>query len=128
MELSLLPTAKYTAMSSGNLFDPPLYHAQFLLLRLHHCSIYHFFKQNGVIPQQRVGLLLENSHVVLETHYAAAALRVIALVLHRHFACILFLNSLLSVQNLNHRLQSPELAHICNDCKPTWLVAHTKFW
>ena len=46
--------------------------------------MYHFFKAQNIIPKQRIGVLLENCHVLLEVHFAAAALRAIVVVGHNH--------------------------------------------
>ena len=67
-----------------------------------------FAMNNGFKPQEKLGILLPNSHQAIESHYAAAGLRAIAL-------------------NLNFNLKPAELGFILQDSAPTWIVAHASF-
>lgn len=63
-------------------------------------------RASGVRRGDRLGLLSRNSSLVIEAHYAAAALHAV-------------------VVNMNIHLAPPELAYICTDAAPTLVLADT---
>ena len=67
-----------------------------------------FFRAQGILPQDRIAILEENSHAFLETYYAAAGMGVI-------------------LNPLNYRLSSREVTFILRDSGARWLVAGTQF-
>eukprot|EP01052_Picozoa_sp_SAG31_P013040 SAG31_NODE_775_length_12190_cov_5.764866_3_plen_3681_part_01 len=68
-----------------------------------------FLISKGIVSGDRVGVLMCNSHVVLESHFAVAG------------GCKAV------VLNLNQRLAAPELAYILTDSEPVWLIASTRY-
>lgn len=67
-----------------------------------------FFQARGIEPTDRISILEVNSHVCLETYYAAAGIGAI-------------------LNPLNYRLAPKEIAYILRDSGSRWLVANKQF-
>jgi acyl-CoA synthetase (AMP-forming)/AMP-acid ligase II len=67
-----------------------------------------FFQTQGIQQEDRISILEVNSHVFLETYYAAAGAGAI-------------------LNPLNYRLAAREIAYILEDAGSRWLIAATRF-
>jgi acyl-CoA synthetase (AMP-forming)/AMP-acid ligase II len=67
-----------------------------------------FFQVQAIKPEDRISILEINSHVFLETYYAAAGIGAI-------------------LNPINYRLAPKEIAYILEDAGSRWLIANTQF-